>query len=408
MFSKHGRKLPSSIKRGIADGAVKSFNEYSLAKYDTASKGFRFADVIELTHPSPKDERQSDLFKHALDRRRDSSAEPTESLALLGARNAFLALTQKEKLDLVHSANGAEALAKAGITWEVLSSALGKDGMDGKAWEAMIPSMGYMALIRNLRNFEKAGVSDAVLDQVAARLADPAEVAKSRQLPFRFLAAYFATAGIDRSDNASYYGRQSRATGGSLRFGYPLEKALQASLSNVPVLKGKTLILVDRSGSMWHAQSKNTSMNFADSAAIFGAALALRAENATLVQYGNGSEVVNFRKGDSVLALINSFKGMGGTDTVGALRKNYNSSFDRVVLITDEQYNGGGYWGRSVDPSEVVDANTPMYTFNLVGYKAGGKEKANRVTLGGLTDQSFKLIPLLERGYDASWPWETK
>jgi hypothetical protein len=264
--------------------------------------------------------------------------------------------------------------------------------------------MGYMALIRNLRNFEEKGVSDAVLDQVAARIADPEEVAKSRQLPFRFLSAYFATSGINRDGYDTYYGRTPAVSGGSLRFGYPLEKALNASLGNVPVLKGKTLILVDRSGSMWGSPSKSTSMNFADSAAIFGAALAIRAEDATLVQYGTGSEEIKFKKSDSVLSLVNKFKGMGGTATVQALQKHYNSSFTRVVLITDEQANY--FYGGS--PSSVVAENVPMYTFNLVGYASGGEEKRNRVTLGGLTDQSFKLIPLLEAGYSAGWPWEAK
>lgn len=408
-MSSVGRKIPSSVKRGIADGAVKSFNEYSLAKFDTASHGFRFGDVIELVHPSPKDDRQSDLFKFALDRRRDASAEPAESLTMLQKRKEFLALSGAEKRKLIDSGTALDVLKEAGLTWEVLGSTI-EGGMDAKAWEAIIPSMGYMALLRNLRNFEEKGVSDAVLDQVAARLADPEEVAKSRQLPFRFLAAYFATAGIDRSGYDSYYGHKTPATG-SLRFGYPLEKALQASLSNVPVLKGKTLILVDRSGSMWHHQSEKTTMNFADSAAIFGAALAIRAEDATLVQYGDLSEVINFKKNTSVLSLVNQFKGMGGTSTVDALNKHFDSSYTRVVLITDEQANAySGGWGRSVaaTPSDAIPANVPLYTFNLVGYKTGGEEKANRVTLGGLTDQSFKLIPLLEAGYSAGWPWETK
>lgn len=404
----YGRKIPSAVKRGIADGAVKSFNQYSLAKYDTATKGFRFGDVIELVHPSPKDAVQSDLFKFALDRRRDASAEPADSLVMLQKRKEFLALSSEQQKALVNSGTAMDVLADAGLTWEVLSSAYGKGGLDAKAWEAIIPSMGYMALLRNLRNFEEKGVSDAVLDQVAARISDPEEVAKSRQLPFRFLAAYYATAGIDRSGYGSYYGHKDQATG-SLRFGYTLEKALQASLSNVPVLKGKTLILVDRSGSMWHAQSKNTQMNFADSAAIFGAALAIRAEDATLVQYGDTSEVINFKKNTSVLSLVNQFKGLGGTRTVEALNKHFDSSYTRVVLITDEQNSSyRSYYGSGVTPSDAVPANVPLYTFNLVGYAAGSEEKANRVTLGGLTDQSFKLIPLLEAGYSAGWPWETK
>jgi hypothetical protein len=405
-MAKNGRKIPSAVKRGIADGAIKSFNQYSLAKYDTASHGFRFGDVIELVHPSPKDSVQSDLFKFALDRRRDASAEPSESLVMLQKRKEFLALSGSDKRKLVDSGLAADVLAEAGLTWEVLGSTI-EGGMDAKAWEAVIPSMGYMALLRNLRNFEEKGVSEAVLAQVAARIADPAEVAKSRQLPFRFLAAYYATMGIDREGYDSYYGHKPVVTG-SLRFAFPLEQALKASLGNVPSLKGKTLILVDRSGSMWHENSKNTKMNFADSAAIFGAALALRAEDATLVQYGDTSEEIKFNKNASVLSLIDQFKGLGGTATGKAMQTHYNSSDDRVILITDEQANGFSGWGSRVSASDVVSANTPLYTFNLVGYKAGAAEKANRVTLGGLTDQSFKLIPLLEAGRDAGWPWETK
>jgi hypothetical protein len=97
---------------------------------------------------------------------------------------------------------------------------------------------------------------------------------------------------------------------------------------------------------------------------------------------------------------------MGGPDTVGALQKFYNAGYSRVVLITDEQangYYGYGYGNSRRTASDVVAPNTPLFTFNLVGYKAGSAEKANRVTLGGLTDQSFKMIPLLEAGYNADW-----
>jgi hypothetical protein len=403
-FAAHGRKMPSAVKRGIADGAIKSFNEYSLAKYDTSSHAFRFGDIIELTHPSPKDDRQSELFKFALDRRRDSSAAPGETLSMLQKRAEFLALSTEKQLSIVHGEGGAEKLKDAGITWEVLSSALGKGNMDGKAWEAMIPSMGYMALLRNLRNFEDKGVSDAVLDQVAARISDPAEVAKSRQLPFRFLAAY-------------------RANSGSLRFGYPLEKALKASLANVPELDGNTLVLVDQSGSMFMSQSEKTEMTYADTAAIFGTAIALRSKNATLVQFGGTSQEIPLKKSDSVLKTVEKFHDMGGTCTYDAIKRHYvPGKHTRVVLITDEQANGQYHRLTGSDPrmwssyttvrGDVLDAlpaTVPTYTWNLAGYAAGhGASKANRTYFGGLSDQAFKLIPLLERGHDAGWPWETK
>jgi hypothetical protein len=387
-----GRKIPSAVKRGIADGAVKSFNEYSLAKYDTASHGFRFGDVIELTHPSPRDEKQSDLFKFALDRRRDASAEPSESLGMLQKRKAFLALSGAEKRKLVDSGDALDVLKEAGLTWEVLGSTI-EGGMDAKAWEAVIPSMGYMALLRNLRNFEQAGVSKGVLAQVAARIADPEEVAKSRQLPFRFLAAY-------------------NANRDSLRWGFPLEEALNASLANVPVLDD-TLILVDRSGSMFGSPSKSTQLTFADSAAIFGTALALRGNRNTLVQFGSTSKIVQFNKHDSVLTTLKKFTDLGGTRTRAAIQANFDPrKHKRVILVTDEQANGYYYsgWNRvQGDVLEDIPANVPTYTWNLVGYAAGyGESKPNRTYLGGLSDQAFKLIPLLEAGYDAGWPWEVK
>ena len=398
-----GRKIPSAVKRGIADGAVQSFNQYSLAKYDTASHGFRFGDVIELTHPSPKDAVQSDLFKFALDRRRDASAEPSESLTMLQKRKEFLALSATEKRKLVDSGEALDVLADAGLTWEVLGSTI-EGGMDAKAWEAVIPSMGYMALLRNLRNFEDKGVSKTVLAQVAVRISDPEEVAKSRQLPFRFLSAY-------------------NANSGSLRWGFPLEEALNASLENVPALKGNTLVLVDRSGSMFMTRSKHTELTSADSAAIFGTALALRAENATLVQFGSTSSEIPLKKTDSVLKTLEKFSALGGTATYDALVKHFKPGVHtRVVLVTDEQANGyyhrlnGGnanYWGGydrvQGNVLDAIPSNVPTYTWNLEGYAAGhGESKPNRTYLGGLSDQAFKLIPLVEAGYDAGWPWETK
>ena len=40
-----------------------------MLRYDGLSRQIRMADVIEMTHPSPRDDRQSALFKFLLDRR---------------------------------------------------------------------------------------------------------------------------------------------------------------------------------------------------------------------------------------------------------------------------------------------------------------------------------------------------
>jgi hypothetical protein len=106
-----------------------------------------------------------------------------------------------------------------------------------------------------------------------------------------------------------------------------------------------------------------------------------------------------------VLKVIERFTAMGGTNTADAVRRHYRDTFhSRVVIITDEQA-WSGYYG--AEPTSLVPAHVPVYTWNLAGYERGHgpSGSANRHTFGGLTDVSFRLIPLLEAGRDATWPW---
>ncbi|MFJ2772903.1 TROVE domain-containing protein [Streptomyces sp. NPDC087300] len=382
--SAYGRNIPKPVKRGIADAVRRLYGEKSLLKYDTASKGYRFGDILNLVHAAPDPDKpwQGALFQYALDRRHHpETAVPPEGARVLAAHRELMALPVAERRAVVTGPDGAERLAAAGLTWEALAGWL-QGPMDRAAWEAVIPSMGAMALVRNLRNFDEAGVSDEVAATVADRLADPEAVAKSRQFPFRYLAAY---------QHAP-----------SLRWSYPLERALGHSLANVPSLPGRTLILVDRSGSMWSPLSDRSRLNRADAAAVFGTALALRAADADLVQFGTTSARVKYRAGESVLKVLDRFGDLGGTDTTGAVRRFYKKH-DRVLIVTDEQaaYNFHG------DPTEQVPDDVPVYTWNLAGYRTGhgASGTGNRHVFGGLSDAAFRTVGLLEAGRDADWPW---
>ncbi|MFJ3301530.1 TROVE domain-containing protein [Streptomyces sp. NPDC086549] len=380
----YGRNVPKPVKRGIADAVRRLYHGKSLLKYDTASKGYRFGDILNLVHAAPDPDKpwQGELFQYALDRRHNpDTAVPPASNRVLTAHRELMAVPVEERRAVVTAAGGAERLAAAGITWEALAGWL-QGPMDKAAWEAVIPSMGTMALVRNLRNFDEAGVSDEVAAEVAAKISDPAEVARSRQFPFRYLAAY---------QHAP-----------SLRWSYPLEQALGHSLANVPALPGRTLVLVDRSGSMWARLSDRSELNRADAAAIFGTALAVRAADADLVEFGSTSNRVKYRKGESVLKILERFGDLGGTDTTEAVRRHYKKH-DRVLIVTDEQYAYSQYG----DPTEQVPADVPVYTWNLAGYRAGHgpSGKGNRHTFGGLSDAAFRMVPLLEAARDADWPW---
>ncbi|MEV0715657.1 TROVE domain-containing protein [Asanoa sp. NPDC050611] len=382
--SRYGRTIPKPVKRGIADAVARLYTEYGLLKYDTAAKGFRFADVIDLVHPAPAAPWQGDLFMAALERRHGRAEVVRASLPMLAA-NAEL---RRAVVDDPGVLLAADRLRAAGMTWEDVLSLAGDRLERAALWAALVPGMGYMALLRNLRNLDRAGVPDEIAATVATRLADPAQVATSRQLPMRFLSAHRAAP--------------------SLRWAYPLEQAIGHALASIPRLGGRTLVLVDTSGSMHSSFSKDGTLLRWDAAVVFGVALAQRCAYADVVSFSTGSKVFPLRRGESLLRSIERWKTDGffigyGTDTAEALRRHF-AGHDRVVVVTDEQASAGG------DVDKAVPAKVPMYTWNLAGYRLGHAPSgtANRHTFGGLTDQAFRMIPLLEAGRDAAWPWELR
>jgi TROVE domain len=385
----YGRKLPKPVQRGIADAAERLYNERNVIKWDGGSAAVRMADVLELTHPKPKAPWQSTLFKYILDSRRNSGTEiDMDALPMLSARALLLAGTEAEKKAVLAAPDAADMLNTAGMTWEQVSS---WGAFTARTWEALIPTMGYMALIRNLRNFQEAGISVESMAFVAAKLSNPEEVAKSRQLPFRFLSAYL------EATNAFW--------------ALPLEKALELSTKNIPSLPGRTLVLVDTSGSMTQlAYSAKSKIKPVQAGALFGIALAAKGEQVDLYGFDNNLFPFTVKRGGSVLRQTEEFSKLargGGTETAKALKATWKDH-DRVVIVTDEQTFGPrhGFWQGNV--SDQIPQTVPIYSFNMAGYAPSMMEtSATRHQLGGLTDSTFAMISLLEAGQQAKWPWLT-
>lgn len=412
--SKYGKALPKPVKRGLGDAVGRLYNEYSLAKYDADTKALRFGDVIDLVHPPishavPEDvvtqqEREGylkrkvgwkgDLYEHALDRRHNRDKEIPASLEMLRKREELLSLPVAERRKVVLSSDGPERLKAAGITWEALSGWL-QSPMDKAAWEAVIPSMGYMALLRNLRNFDQAGVGKKSRQYVIDKLSDPAEVAKSKQFPYRFLSAHRAVQ--------------------SLAWGQALEEALGHACANIPDMHGRTLVLVDTSGSMGTHVSDKSTVSYADIGALIGVAIARKCgpENVDLVGFADGTFVHGIHRGGSLLRDIEAFCARigevgHGTQTVAALKAAYIGQ-ERVVLVSDMQSFHHSTWGmltRGTSVSDAVPANVPMFSLNVAGYAATGVDtsKPHRYEVGGFSDKVFTMLASLSSG-EGGWPF---
>jgi hypothetical protein len=215
-------------------------------------------------------------------------------------------------------------------------------------------------------------------------------VARSRQFPYRFLAAY---------EQAP-----------SLRWGTALDKALQLSLANLPALPGRSLILVDTSASMSSGGfSAKSRMSPVKAAAVFGVALAARGTQVDLYGFADGVFRHDVRRGASVIREVDRFvKRVGevghGTRIAESVRATLRGH-DRVFVISDMQTFAPGYG--TGDVTEVVPRSTPLYGFNLGGYRRTAFDAGTptRIEFGGLTDATFRMVPLIEAGRTADWPF---
>lgn len=399
--SRTGSKtLPGGVQRGVADAAARLYTERAALKYDGVASAWRMADVVALAKPVPSGPWQADLFDYLADRRwKRDAVRVTDRLPILTAYRAAMEMPEAERREWFLA--DPSRLGAAGMTWEQLSS-LG--AMDAAAWSAMIPHMGLMALTRNLRNLDEAGVPDSVAALVAAKLADPEQVRRSRQFPYRFLSAYLAAP--------------------SLRWGHALEQAVAASTANIPALPGRTLVLVDTSGSMTNPVSAKSKVNHVQVAALFAVALAARGLDVDLAGFADGVFAHPLTKGGSVLRQVDEFcRRTGevghGTETVAALQASFKGH-DRVVIFSDMQafqYPGRmvrGYYDvrgavRGMSVSEAIPAHVPMFGVNTAGYAASSIDtsKPSRYEIGGFSDKLFTMVDMLSRGRDTGWPWES-
>ena len=256
--------LSAQVKKGLAATFVQ-FDEYALAKYDRAG-AVRLRDVLFLCHAKPVDAAQAALWKRLV----------------------------------------AGELATPD-TWEVALSA----GGDKRAhWERLLAEhkLGALALLRNLRNMQDAGVDGAAI------VAGLDSMRTDRVLPFRFLAA------------ARYVPQLEEA----------LERAMLRSLAGAPKLPGRTVLLVDVSGSMVASLSRRSQMLRTDAA--YGLAVLLRelAEQVNIYTFSNGLVAVPPRRGFALRDAMEHSQPHAGTQ-LGASLRGVREPYDRVIVITDEQ-----------------------------------------------------------------------
>lgn len=387
-------KLPRSLLNGMAKAAQRLYNEYSALKYDKAPPALGFGNVIELAHPKPLSPQQSELFKWIVARHHNGTdaAAPSEELTMVTSNLTLRAIDKDLRREILLD-TGPDLLSNAGVTWEFLSSWLppNADGvvLDASAWQQMIPSMGYMALLRNLRNFDQAGISASAAQYVKAKLVDPEQVEKSRQFPYRFWSAMKNMTSHTYSD--------------------ALDQAIELSTSNIPMFEDGTLILIDVSGSMTLPPSGKSTVSFLEIASVMGASLAKRCPNVTIVPFATYSTALKeINSNWSILKIVEKLYEVAqtgklehGTRMFEAVRDHYNGE-KRVFIFSDIQTSMAGHY-----TNRITDVPF-LHFWDLAGYGKVPMEVGSngRFLYAGFTDKMMSTAHLLETVGHSNWPFE--
>lgn len=355
--------LPNSMRKGLG-AALSGFKEYDLAKYAKQTSTMKMVDAVNLCHP-----------RH------------TPALAKL--------------------IKGELAPAE---TWEVKLTQAGSDkAAKAAAWRTLLyeQKLGYMALIRNIRNILQECQDQIDVSLLCTQLTHPLAIKKSLILPFRFITA------INVVENELHNREVAEA----------LVIACEKALDNVPRLEGKTLVALDDSGSMGDASNPESP---ACKGGLFAAAL-YKSNDADLMLFSDTARYYTPVTGLPIVSLARAIPRRGaGTNLIDVFRV-ANRHYDRIILLTDFQawigqtvaWGHVGYndpWDRRLPPTphdafkeycarycrtratgEWVAPVPKVYCIDLQGYGTMQFPERNVFALAGFSDRIFDVMKVCDQ-----------
>jgi hypothetical protein len=381
--------LSKQLQKGLA-AAFNKFDAYQFAKYNRDASAVKLRDALFVVHPKAKDAAQQLVF---------------DKIAA-------------KKLDTPY-------------TWETELSALGQGTFANEAerteafrakWEELIDSgkLGYMAMLRNIRNMLEINVSLAHIVKVCAVLSEEKEVVRAKQFPFRYLSAYRELLKIAAKKQDGKIIRKlmplfNREPDRHQQLITALERAIVQSAASIAGFGKETRVLLacDVSGSMQTPVSAKSSVMLYDIGLVLAMLLRNRCDNVEVGMFGSTWKRISVPK-ENVLSNVQAFyrrEGEVGYATNGylvikdLLRRKVAK--DKIMLFTDGQlWDSHGtesieaLWTRY---KRELAPDARLYLFDLQGYKQIPlRVLTNDVYLiAGWSDKIFGVLDAIENGKNA-------
>jgi len=357
-------RLSKQIQKGLAKSFNK-FDEYQFAKYNRKAE-VTLRDALFLVHPKAKDGNQQAVFNKIVG---DTLETP--------------------------------------YTWEVELSVLGQTKFADEAkkklafknkWEELILSnkLGYMATLRNLRNILDSEVSSDVMAKICSYLSNEKAVINSKQLPFRFLAAYREL----KAMKSPYLSSVLEA----------LENAVMVSAKNIKGFGFDTSVVIaaDVSGSMQQPVSPKSKVLRYDIGLLMSMILQSQCKNVITGIFGDHWLRISMPK-SGILRNVNAFykrEGEVGYSTNGYLviqdLIGKREKIDKIMLFTDTQlwnsknakYSYEDSWNRY----KKIAPEAKLYIFDLAGYgnQPLDVRKNDVYLIAGWSDKVFDVLNAVE------------
>lgn len=342
-----GEKRSHALVRGAAD-YLSSLNAYTIDKYAMRNKDWSMIDLINVCHP-----------KSAV-------------------------------VDKFYNGQ----LEHAG-TWEQKISASKSEDEKSQNWRELVEGgkLGYLALIRNLNNILAANVSEDWIEQyLVPQLTNKDKIHKSLVFPYQIYTAY-------KNLNA----RQLDTI-------FALNEAFRTSVDNIPGLDGRSLVVLDVSGSMEDRVSGNSNMTIKEVCACYAAAIYLANPDSDFIKFGTEAKFRKYNRLNNVFDIIREMQyndGCGyGTNIVPVflmLKKHY----DRIFLFSDMQVmSDNRYYSNSMAAQDAMKeyfkdyGRTKIYSIDMGNYQTqiANPMRGDLTLLTGFSDKVFKFINLIESG----------
>jgi 60 kDa SS-A/Ro ribonucleoprotein len=349
-----GKSLPNALKKGFAK-AFDKFDNFQLAKYKGEGKEVSLVDAVNMVHPKAT----------------DKNAQALEQL-----------IKGELKVTETWEAKLSDAGKKADNDEEL--SSLKKD-----AWAGLIreKKLGYLALLRNLRNIMEQ--APEVLDEALASLTNEGFIKKSLTFPFQYLVAYKQFSALNTKE--------------ARKVADALSRAIDISCDNIKSLDfgGNTLVVVDNSGSMDSPVAKSEHMKKSELGGLFGIVLA-KAINADIMEFGDSARYINYSLSTSSMDFAANFtrnnKVGHGTD-FHSIFQTANKKYDRIIIFSDCQGWIGGYTPTSTFNSykNKFGCNPHIYSFDLAGYGTMQFPENQVYAIAGFSDKVFTIMANLEK-----------